>query len=230
MSKILKSGQKIECVNGLVQATSAFLADLQDKGNALKVSTEAIALQRVDKFHNQLIGASIAANDLAEQLSDTLVQLCSVWGSRPGMAANAVEAFEEAKTKAGSIKASMFTASPVELSDDLHENFTDETSSAFKKALTDYCATKDAYITAVTNAIMEYQTEDTQEAFTSIGIGIETFCNALVDAFDENKKSLADLELGLEELAEATKKSTNVVADAGSNASKTIAAGEEGLN
>lgn len=230
MAKTLKSAQKVACVNALSLATNSFLVDLQAKGNALKGATEEIKLQKFDTFYNNLIGASIAANIIAEQLSDTLIQSCTIWASRPGAAPAAVTEFESSKAVAGSIKSSMFTAIPVELSDDLHENFTDDTKAGFLKALKDFCGTKDGYITAIANAINEYQTEDTVEIFTNIGIGIENFCNAIVDAFDENKKNMAQFDLNLDELQGSVRKSTSAVADVGVVASKKTASGEDGLN
>lgn len=226
----LKSGQKVEVIKGLAKETVKYLEDLKEKDTKLKQATETIKLRKIDEFYNGMTLASKAACDMAEQLSDTLAKLATTWGQRPGMAPAAVEAFEEAKTMANSIKGGIFSAVPVELSNDLNEEYTEDTRQAFKSSLTDFCAAKDPYIASITPIIIDNMTADTQEVFSMVGAGVEHLCNAMVDVLELHKTSLSKFDLGLEEIVASTKATSNIMNEAGSNSAKALNIAEDCLN
>jgi len=226
----LKSGKKIEIIKGLSTATVAFLADLQEQDLKLRAATEMIKLKKIDQFYNSLTNVSKVAGEVSTELSATLTKLAATWGDRPGMASEAVAEFEEAKAKAASILSAVFTATSVEISNDLDEEYTEETRANFKKALEDFCSTKDSYVVAMSSVIMENTTKDTEAVFHEIGAGLEVLCNSMVEIFEQHSAGLSKFDLGLDSISAEAKKASSNMNAVGESSSRTIGCSEDCLD
>lgn len=211
----IKSSQKITTFNGIADATIQFHEEVAGYMNALKASAEEIKVPVFDRIYNGMALALNSFNNYSDESAQHLATMATKYSEREGYGPQAQAAFEECAQYVKRMEGAGTKFAELELSTGLDENVTEETVTAYMKALKAVVAAKDPYLQKLVNIIGENSEADTQEIYANIGAGIEQVANAFVDVFEANSADVNKFNVSLDEVNNAIKSTASSMSDAG---------------